>query len=72
MTLLTLFFLLIVTCIAFWLFSIAYKHAGAIPAAPAFLPWALQDITIIVLIVVVCAIWGIGGGYVHTGDLRLQ
>lgn len=72
MSLLTLFILLILTCVVFWLWKIAYAHAGAVPDAPPFMKWALQGITIVILIVVVCALWGIGGGYIGGGDLRLR
>lgn len=69
MSLLTIFLLLILTCVACWLWKIAYGHAGAIPEVPAFVKWAVQAITIIVLVVVVCAIWGIGGDSI--GDIRI-
>ena len=71
MSLLTLFLLLIITCGAFWLWKIAYAHVGAMPEAPPLVKWALQAITIVILIVAVCAIWGYGGGYITGGDIRI-
>lgn len=72
MSLFTLFLLLILTCVVFWLFRIAYNHAGAVPEAPAFVKWSLQGITIVVLIIVVPALWGLGGGYISGPELRLR
>ena len=72
MSLLTLFILLLLTCVVFWLWRIAYNHAGAVPDAPPFMKWALQGITIIFLIVVVAAIWGIGSGYTDVSTIRLR
>lgn len=72
MSLITLFVLIVLTCVAFWLFKIAYGHAGAIPDVPPLMKWLVQCIPIFLLIIFVCGIWGIGSGYINTGSLRLN
>lgn len=73
MSLYTAFLLILVTCGAFWLWKIAYNHVGVMPDAPPIAKWALQGITILLLIVAVCTIWGYGGGFITaTGDIRLK
>jgi hypothetical protein len=70
MSILTFLLLIILTCVAFWLFRIAYAHAGAIPEVPPLMKWAVQATVIVLLVVVICAIWGIGGGWLPAGTLR--
>ncbi len=72
MDLLTLFLLIIVTCVVFWVFGIAYRHAGAIPEAPPMMSWAAQAIVIIVLILVIAGLWGFGTGHFQGTTLRLH
>jgi hypothetical protein len=63
MDILQILMCLFLTGIAFWLFTVAYAHAGKFPSAPPVLSWCLQALCIVVLIIVVAGIWGLMGGF---------
>lgn len=72
MSLATIFVLILVTVGAFWLWKIVHKHVGQMPDAPPIAIWGLQMVTILVLVVAVCGVWGYGGGFITSGDIHIR